>query len=223
MESFFAPLLNWIESLATSVSLEVFVVVGAFLEEIVAPIPSPFVMTTAAVLAQVQGFTWVNYVFLILIASAAKTLSSYCVYVAADKAEDVILGKFGKFFGVSHEQVERLGKLLTKSWIDDVLLFFSRALPIIPTFPISVGAGVIKYKLKTYILMTFWGTCVRNLFYLWIALFGWERFQIIRQDLWEHPLWLAIGVIIFLLIVIWILRAKETWWERLLHHRTGKK
>lgn len=215
--------MNWVESLATSVSLEVFVIVGAFLEELLAPIPSPFVMTTAAVLAQIQGYSWINYAVLILIASAAKTLSSYCVYVAADKAEDVILGKFGKFFGVSHAQVERLGQLLTKSWIDDVLLFLSRALPIVPTFPISVGAGVIKYNVKTYLILTFWGTCVRNLFYLWIALFGWEGFQSIRQDLWEHPLWLAIGLIIFLLIVIGILRAKETWWERLLHHRPGKK
>ncbi len=218
-----APLINWIESLATSVSLEVFVVVGAFLEELIAPIPSPFVMTTAAVLAQVQGYTWMHLGFLILLATAAKTLSTYCVYVIADKAEDVVIGRFGKYFGVSHGHIESLGKMLTKSWWDDVLLLIARSVPIIPTFPVSVGAGVIKYNVRSYVLMTFIGTFIRNIIYLWVAYFGWNGFQAIRRDLWEHPLWLAIGVIVLLLIFIWIMRAKDTLWERILRRNPFQK
>jgi membrane protein DedA with SNARE-associated domain len=223
MEEFIAPLLVWIESLATSVSLEFFVVVGAFLEELLAPIPSPFVMTTAAVLAQVQGYTWVHLAFLVLIASLAKTFSSYLVYVAADKAEDVIIGKFGRYFGISHKHIEKIGGFLTKTWLDDVLLLIARALPIVPTFPISVGAGVIKYNVRSYVLWTFVGTVIRNIFYLWIAYFGWSQFRSLQDELWNHPLWLAIGVIFLLVFVIFLLRAKETVWEKILNSTPLKK
>lgn len=216
MEKLFAPLLTWLESLATTVSLEFFTVFGAFLEELIAPIPSPFVMTTAAVLAQVQNYTLSHLVFLILLASVAKTASSYAVYVIADKAEDIIIGKYGRYFGISHKHIESLGRLLTKTWFDDVLLFFARALPFIPTFPISVGCGVIKYSVRSYILMTFFGTVIRNIFYVWIAYFGWTQFQALRDQLWNNPLWLAIGVIVGLVMIIALMRAKETIWERLM-------
>lgn len=223
MEQYLSPLIAWIESLATQVSLEVFVVVGAFLEEIIAPIPSPFVMTTAAVLAQVQGYTTWHLLVLITLASFAKMLSSYVVYVVADKAEDVIIGKFGKYFGVSHAHIESLGNMLTKSWWDDVLLLIARSLPIVPTFPVSVGAGVIKYSVRSYLLMTFIGTFIRNVIYLLIAFYGWTHLQTWKDELWQHPLWLAIAVIIALLFVIFILKAKDSLWDRLLRKTTIKK
>jgi len=222
MEELFQPLINWLESLATSVSLEFFVVVGAFLEEIIAPIPSPFVMTTAAVLAQVQGYSNVQLGFLVFIAALAKTASSYVVYVIADKAEDVVVGKFGKYFGVSHKHIERIGFFLTKTWWDNVLLLLARSIPIVPTFPISVGAGVIKYDLKGYLAMTFIGTFIRNIFYLWIAYFGFSQFQTLKEELWNHPLWFAIGVIVFLLIIIYIMKKKDTLWEKLLALKANK-
>lgn len=214
MDELLAPLMTWLESLATSVSLEFFVVVGAFLEELLAPIPSPFVMTTAAVLAQVQNYSWVQLGFLILLATLAKTASTYAVYVISDKAEDIMIGKFGKYFGLTHSHIESLGRLLTKTWFDDVLLFLARALPFVPTFPISVGAGVIKYSVRSYISMTFLGTFVRNIFYVWIAYFGYSQFQAMRAQLWNNPLWLAIGVIVGLVLIIAIMRAKDSLWDR---------
>lgn len=223
MENLVAPILNFLESLATSVSLEAFVVIGAFLEELLAPIPSPFVMTTAAVLAQVQGYNVFQLGILVVFAAVAKTASSYVVYVVADKAEDVIIGKFGKYFGISHRHIERIGKMLTGSWWDDVLLFFARAIPIVPTFPVSVGAGVIKYSVRSYVLMTFLGTAVRSIFYLWIAYFGWTQFQALRFQLWEHPVWLVLGVLVGAVLLVLILRTKETIWERFLSRVTSVK
>ena len=214
MDELLAPLINWLESLATTVSLEFFVVVGAFLEELIAPIPSPFVMTTAAVLAQVQNYNPAQIGFLILLATIAKTASSYAVYVISDKAEDIVIGRFGKYFGISHRHIESLGKLLTKTWFDDLLLFLARAIPVVPTFPISVGAGVIKYSVRSYVITTFLGTLVRNIFYLWIAYFGWTQFQALRDQLWNNPLWLAIGVIVALVLVIFVMKTKDTLWDR---------
>ena len=47
-------IVTWLETLSQTINLQLFVIIGSFLEEIIAPIPSPFVMTTTAALAVVS-------------------------------------------------------------------------------------------------------------------------------------------------------------------------
>jgi len=209
-------LTQWIESLAHSVSLEFFVVVGAFLEELVAPIPSPFVMTTASVLAQVQQYTWAQYLFLILLATVAKTVSTFLVYLVSDKAEDLLVGKFGHYFGLSHSHIEKIGLLLTKSNWGNVLFLIARALPIVPTFPVSVGAGVIKFPIRSYISLTFLGILIRNTFYLLVAMFGWNFLQIIQETLIKYPFLAVLLAGVAISGLIYVLKKKDVIWESFL-------
>ena len=55
MTSLIAPIITYLEKLAQYVPLEVFTVVGTFLEEVIAPIPSPFVLTTAGTITKAQN------------------------------------------------------------------------------------------------------------------------------------------------------------------------
>lgn len=219
MEALFSPIIAWLEYLATTVSLEVFVVVGAFLEEIIAPIPSPFVVTTAAVLAQVQGYSLLGMASLAVLAALGKTVSTYLVYVIVDKTEDLVIGRYGRYVGVSHAHVERLGKLLTKTWWDDVLLFLARAIPIVPTFPISVAAGFIKYNVRSYVGMTFLGTLVRNALYMWVAFFGWEYFQNLKTYLWDNPIWLFAGGVLCFGLLYGAVKVKDAFWDQLIEEK----
>lgn len=210
------PLLAFLESLATSISLEFFVVVGAFLEEIIAPIPSPFVMSTAAVLAQVQNYSLVQLAFIVLLASVAKTASSYLVYFAADKFGDVMITYFGKFFGINHSHITKLTKVLTDSKWDEVLLFLARAIPIVPTFPVSVVAGAMKYPVRSYLTATFFGIFLRNCFYLWVAYVGWEQIQIIYAKLLDQPIWIVVGGVALVGAFLILLKGKDVVWEKYL-------
>lgn len=190
-------MLAFLEMLLQKMPLELFVVMGAFLEEIIAPIPSPFIMTTAAVAAVEQGYTWFPLVVLVLLAAAGKTIASWIVYVIADKSEDVILGKYGKYFGVSHAQVEKMGALFSKGWWDDVTMLVLRSLPIVPTFLVSVMAGVIKLNIRTYLITTFIGTVVRNTIYLAVGIYGFsflgQAMELVESNRW----WLLLlGVIV---------------------------
>lgn len=207
-------LLAFLESLATSISLEFFVVVGAFLEEIIAPIPSPFVMSTAAVLAQIQGYSLVQLALIVLLASVAKTASSFIVYFAADKFGDVMITYFGKFFGINHAHITKLTKVLTDSKWDELLLFLARAIPIVPTFPVSVVAGAMKYPVRSYLSMTFLGIVIRNVFYLWVAYVGWEQIQAIYARLIGQPWLLVLGGLLLVLLFVALLKGKDRVWER---------
>jgi membrane protein DedA with SNARE-associated domain len=210
-------LLNWLSSLATSMNSDVFVIAGAFLEEIIAPIPSPFVMTTIAVIAQSQSFSFSYLVWLVILASAAKTLSGLLIYVIVDKAEDVVVGKYGKYFGVNHDSLEKIGSMLNNSWWDDVLLLVSRAIPIIPTSLVTVAAGAIKYNVISFITMTFLGTIIRNAFYLFISYYGWEYIDVIKNKIVSNPGTIVVTGLISIVIIIGVMKLKNILWEKMLN------
>lgn len=163
------PIINILHELATIVPVPVFTAVGAFIEEVIAPIPSPLVMTLSGSLAKTNNMGLSYLVLLAVIGSVTKTVGSYIVYFVSDKAEDFVMNKLGKFLGVSHKEIEHLGKNLSGGVRDDLILLFMRTIPIIPTAPVSVMCGLLKINLKTYLWTTAVGTIIRNVFYLYLG------------------------------------------------------
>lgn len=157
---------------AQTVPLELFAFVGTIVEEILAPIPSPFVMTTAGtiVAAQERGFS--TLFIIAAIAALGKTIGGVIFYFLADKAEDLVINRFGKYIGFSHTEVEKIGKHFNKTRADDFVLIALRAIPIMPSTPISLVAGFIKLNLRTFIVSTFIGNYIRCFIFLYIGFEG---------------------------------------------------
>lgn len=170
-------------NLAQAIPLPIFTFFGSLIEEIIAPIPSPVVMTLAGSLASAANQNWVYIILLALTGSVGKTIGAYAIYIIANKAEDVIVSKFGKFIGVSEKDVEKISKRLNSGKRDDFVLFLLRAIPIIPTAPVSVVCGLIKIKMKTYLYTTFLGTLVRNIFYLYLGFTSINALESINSDI----------------------------------------
>lgn len=165
-------IINLIKTLANTIPLEIFAFVGSFMEEIFAPIPSPLIMTTAGTLAHTQNQTLFYLFWLALAASFGKTIASWFYYMLADKTEDLILTRFGKFIGVTHNEIESIGKHFKGTWKDDVILFLVRALPIMPTSLVSVVCGFIKLNMRTYLQSTFIGYFIRSSIFLYLGYTG---------------------------------------------------
>jgi len=183
-------------SLLVKLPLNWLVLVGSFLEELIAPIPSPFVMTTAALSGLQMNYTFLDFLILATIGAVGKTTASLIIYMLADKTEDLLASKLGRLSGVTHTQIEQLGKLLNYGWWDDIILLLLRSAPFIPSFLISVGAGVLKIKLRTYIITTFLGTIVRNGFYLFIGIYGIEQVMVLwRSSSWALLVLLLMGAL----------------------------
>lgn len=176
-------LIELIQSLAKAVPLPLFTILGSFIEEVIAPIPSPLIMTLSGSLASSQKQPLTIIFYLALIGALSKTVGAWLVYFIADKLEDIIIDRFGKILGVSHEDTEGFGQYLNKGRRDYFVLFFLRALPIIPTAPVSVVSGLIKINLKTYLIASFLGTIVRNLFYLYLGFTSLEKLAFINNHL----------------------------------------
>ncbi len=169
MDSLIQPLLDFLHALSEAVPIEIFTFVGAFIEELIAPIPSPIVLTLSGSLAASQHRVMVYLLVLAIIGSVAKTIGSVIIYIIADKAEDFFVDKFGRFFGVSHDDIEGIGKHLNNDWRDDVILTIIRSIPVMPSSPIAATCGLIKINMRTFIMSTFLGSIIRNLFFLYIG------------------------------------------------------
>lgn len=175
--SIFAEVEQTLISYADKVPLELFTLVGTFVEEVIAPIPSPLMMTTAGSIAALQGKAMSYLLVLSVIGAIGKLFGAWILYFFADKAEDIVLGRFGKLLGVSHADVEKVGKHLNGGLRDDLILIVLRALPIIPSSVVSVGSGILKINLKTYLYTTFIGTIIRDFVFLYFGFVGVSAFE----------------------------------------------
>ncbi len=162
---------------ATILPLEAFVFFGSIIEEIIAPIPSPTIMVAAGSLALLEGRSAMGLLPLALIGALGKTIGALLVYYIVDKMEDVVMQKFGHFFSITHEDVEKLGSKLGNGARDYFMLTFLRAFPIVPSVVISVGAGLLKISLPLFIISTFLGTIIRDGLYLYAGFVGTEIFK----------------------------------------------
>jgi membrane protein DedA with SNARE-associated domain len=194
---------DYLINLASIIPLPIFTFFGALIEEIIAPIPSPIIMTLAGSIASASNQ---NYMYLILLAftgSIGKTLGAYVIYFVANKAEDVFLSKFGKFIGINEQDIERISKKLNSGKRDDLVLFLLRAIPIVPTAPVSVVCGLIKTNLKTYLYTTFLGTLVRNIFYLYLGFTSLNAIESINSDIDTFEK-IGYGIVLTIILVIFL-------------------
>ncbi len=223
----------WVEhlfrALSHAVPLEVFVLVGSFVEEVISPIPSTLVMGIAGTAAAVRHEPILYLVWLSAFGSIGKILGAWVYYVIGDKLEGVVVRRYGKYFGVSHEQIESIGKRFTGSWKDSVLLFTLRFLPFVPTTPVSIVCGIIRMRLSEFLVLTYIPNFIKDILYLMAAYYGLtalRRFFHHADALQFHAnILIAVGALAGF-YVLYYHRKKGVWlWEKVrggFPFRTGK-
>lgn len=197
---------HWLLAFAHTVPLEVYAFIGGLLEEIIAPIPSPIIMTTAGGFLKLDGGLLIGIIWLSLIAAVGKTLGSMILYWGADIAEDIVVGKFGKYLGLSHKAIENIGSKFKGGWKDIAVMTVLRAIPVIPGAPVAVTAGLIKLNQKTYIIGTYLGTFIRSLFFAYIGYIGAESYENLISGLDSIESILTVVVILLLMGGIWYVK-----------------
>lgn len=193
------------EHYAGLVPVEIFTFFGAFIEEVIAPVPSPVVMTLAGSVAAAQNHAVIFIFWLALVGAFGKTLGALLLYFVTDKFEDFFLARFGKFLGVAHTEVENIGKHFSGSKWDDVILLIIRSLPIVPSAPVSIVCGFIKFNFKSFVTWTFFGTVIRNLFFLYFGYLGISNFEAILEGVTNAETYVGIGIVVAIALFIgWI-------------------
>lgn len=189
--------------------MEIFAPLASFVEEVVAPIPSPAVMIVTGTLAQLQGRGLSGLIILVALAAVGKLLGALVIYFIVDKAEDLLMGKFAKFFGVSHKEIEAFGQKLGGGPRDYFFLTLLRALPIVPSSIVSIGCGVLKVRMKLFLFSTSVGTLIRDSIYIYFGFAGADLFKsFIDQTATIESLVQVLAVAGIGLFLVW------AWWRR---------
>ena len=198
-----------VKSYASILPLDIFAFLGSFVEEIIPPIPAPLIMTTAGSLSLAQHHAWLFLLWLAIVGSIGKTIASWIFYVLGDKFEDIVVGKFGKFVGISHQDVESLGKRFNGGWRDSAVLFVLRSIPVFPSVSVSIVCGIIRLNMRRFITVTFFGTIVKNLFYLYAGYGGLRAIGFVMRRIHHASFWFGtVFVIVSLGLIYWFVRKK---------------
>jgi membrane protein DedA with SNARE-associated domain len=188
--------------LSTHMPLFVFTPLASLVEEAIPPIPSPSIMMISGFLASVQDYSLILIIGLCVFGSVGKTFGAWFVYFVSDKVEDVLTGRFGRFIGVSHEEIEAFGQRLGRGWRDYFILTFLRALPIVPSTILSVGGGLLKIPLRLYLISTLAGSLIRNALYIYLGYMGSALALSLVKKTTSTESFLQIAVVIIILIVL---------------------
>jgi uncharacterized membrane protein YdjX (TVP38/TMEM64 family) len=129
-------------------------------------------MLATGYMAQIQGYLFYSLIILAILGALGKTGGAAVVYYIADKVEDLLSSKIAKFIGVTHEQIESLGKRLSKDKRDYVILTALRATPLVPSSLLSVGCGLLKVDFKLFMISTFFGSIIRDFIYIYLGYTG---------------------------------------------------
>lgn len=212
MQSLFTSIEMLLKAYAQSVPLEVFVIVGSLIEELVAVIPSPLVLGTAGSIAAAQSRPLLYLLVLAVGAATIKTAGEWLFFFFSDKIEDVATGKLGKFFGVTHEEVEGWGKRFSNTKSDTLLVFMCRAIPVIPSAPVSMICGAVKINPINFLTGTWLGMLVRSITFLYIGFTGFATIEDLANQVNSIQTYIEITMLIIgitLIIYFYSKRSKQ--------------
>jgi len=154
-------LATWIESVIEKIGyLGVALLVG--LENVIPIIPSEIVQPYAGFVAQRDNK---SVVLMIIVATIGSVLGSLVMYGIAAWIGPVrlrvFIARYGKFVGVSEHELTRAEEWFDRNAVVSVLI--GRCVPLIRSV-VSIPAGFRKMKLIPYIICTFIGSLLWNIF-----------------------------------------------------------
>lgn len=182
--------------------------VAAFLEEVIAPIPSAVVMVSAGFFFLEGPFTLsliATLLFTIVIPIAlGVTLGSIVIYTIFYYGGKPFIEKWGRWFGLRWSDIERAQAKIDASYRDELILFGLRVVPVVPNVAIGALCGIVRYSFKKYVIATLCGSAVRAAI---LALLGWEVGELYLEytkqiEQYEH-MFALVALVLVLLFVGW--------------------
>jgi membrane protein DedA with SNARE-associated domain len=179
------------------------VFLASIIEEIIAPIPSTLVIMGSSFLI-LKGYPLTAdsivrlLVYVVLPASAGVTVGSLFVYALGYFLGSPFIKRWGKYMGVSWEDIEKAEGRFSSGQSDNLILFTLRAVPVVPSVAISIFCGFIRYRLRDYIIFTLLGSLVRGFI---LGILGWQ-FGMFYLEISQQISFLEELVLLLLVVVL---------------------
>lgn len=195
---------------AEIIPLPLFAFFASFIEEVIAPIPSPAVMIATGSLAALQDLPYTSLFLLGGIAALGKTVGALLVYLIARRAGAFSVKKLGRFFRITESDLVIFREKLSGSIRDYALMIGVRAFPFFPSSVVSIGSGLMGLPMKLYLISTFIGTVIRDGFYLYFGFAGQEAIGAFLRGSATIESYIQILCVVLITLVFGYLYIKRT-------------
>jgi len=149
---------------------------ATLLEEIVAPIPSPLVSLMAGFFLLSSDekalieIVWQALFIIALPVAFGITIGSIVIYSIGYIGGKPAIERNKKWLGLKWDDLKKMESKLTRGSGDEIMLFALRFMPIVPSAVISGFCGIIRYPIKNFAVVTFFGSFSRAIL---LGIVGW--------------------------------------------------
>jgi len=180
---------TWIESVITHMGAWGIALLMA-IESCNIPLPSEAILPFAGYLVTKGTFSIHTAAFFGALGCVLGSIPSYYLgYFGGRK----FIEKYGKYFLISHHDLE-----IADKWVDkygDWSFFICRMLPVVRTF-ISLPAGILKARKRTFFLFTFVGSLIWSYLLVWVGVKMGENTEALKH------IWHKFDAVIILVCLI---------------------
>ncbi len=160
-------------TLATASALMIF----SALNEVILPLPFSIVIASQLTLfdsALTMSFIAKLFFLVALPVGIGSTLGTLPLYALAYFGGRRAINKYEKYLHFSWSDVEKFSNHLQDEWYDEALFLGIRSLPILPSPPLTIAAGIIRFRFIPYLIFTTIGFTIRMVLTLIFVGFGIE-------------------------------------------------
>lgn len=111
-------------------------------------------------------------VFVALPVGIGSSLGVLPVYAVTYFGGKPAINKFQKYLRFSWRDVERVNERFKGQWYDEVLFLLLRTIPVVPSFPVSIAAGIMRMRFLPYFFLTTLGFIIRMMLTLLVVGIG---------------------------------------------------
>lgn len=138
---------------------------GVF-EEVFFFIPSPLMFLAMGIVLIPAGVSWstaLTFSFgqIAVPATFGVVLGAGLMYAFAYFGGKPAILSFGRYFGVTWGDTEKMGRFFGRGYADGVVLVSLRAIPIFPISVVSIFCGLIRIRPAVFFVTTFFGSFIR--------------------------------------------------------------
>lgn len=119
--------------------------------------------------------------FVFVPVSIGAGIGSIPLYAIAYWGGKPAIEKFGKYIRLSWTKVERVHSRFNGSWYDELTFLILRSLPLTPTIPVSIAAGIVRMNFASYLVLTIAGTVIRIAIMFTFVAFGAEGIETLAK------------------------------------------
>ena len=113
-------------------------------------------------------------VFVAIPVGIGSSLGVLPVYVITYFGGKPAINKLQKYLRFSWQDVEKVNLRFRGQWYDEILFLLLRTIPVMPSLPLSIAAGVMRMKFLRYFFLSVLGLVIRMILTLLVVGIGME-------------------------------------------------